>query len=81
MGNIIRLNNRFGDFLRKLSAVNCAPRPLLKRRQGKSMMRGACAIVGQAVTDEGIGFGIESRELRAPAVDMALADANWTRKF
>ena len=42
-------------------------------------MRGACAIVGLGVTAQGIGLGFESRELRAQAVDLALADARLER--
>jgi acetyl-CoA acetyltransferase len=42
-------------------------------------MRGACAIVGMGVTAQGIGLGIESRELRAQAVDLALTDAGLGR--
>lgn len=42
-------------------------------------MRGACAIVGLGVTRQGINLGIEARELRAEAVDLALADARLER--
>lgn len=42
-------------------------------------MRGACAIVGLGVTEQGIALGIEARELRARAVDGALADAGLGR--
>lgn len=42
-------------------------------------MRGKCAIAGFGMTAQGIGLGIESRELRAQAVDLALADAGLER--
>ena len=42
-------------------------------------MRGACAIVGMGVTRQGIGLELESRELRAQAVDLGLADARLDR--
>ena len=35
-------------------------------------MRAACAIVGMGVTAQGLNLGIESRELRAQAVELAL---------
>ena len=38
-------------------------------------MRGTCAIVGMGVTQQGVRLGIASRELRAQAIDLALADA------
>lgn len=42
-------------------------------------MRGSCAIVGFGMTSQGIGLGLESRELRAQAVNSALADAGLER--
>src|SRR3546814_13637936 len=42
-------------------------------------MRATCAIVGMGLTAQGIGLGIGSRELRAQAVDLALADAGLER--
>lgn len=42
-------------------------------------MRATCAIVGMGVTAQGIGLGIESRELRAQAVELALQDARLER--
>jgi acetyl-CoA acetyltransferase len=42
-------------------------------------MRATCAIVGMGVTAQGIGLGVESRELRAQAVELALADARLER--
>jgi acetyl-CoA acetyltransferase len=42
-------------------------------------MKAACAIVGMGLTAQGIGLGIGSRELRAQAVDLALADAGLER--
>lgn len=42
-------------------------------------MRGKCAIVGFGMTAQGLGLGLESRELRARAVDLALADAGLER--
>jgi len=42
-------------------------------------MRGKCAIVGLGVTEQGIGVGLEGRELRTRAVDLALADAGLER--
>lgn len=42
-------------------------------------MRASCAIVGMGVTAQGVGLGIESRELRAQAVDLALAEAGLPR--
>jgi len=42
-------------------------------------MRGKCAIVGFGMTAQGLGLGFESRELRARAVDLALADAGLER--
>jgi acetyl-CoA acetyltransferase len=42
-------------------------------------LKGACAIVGLGLTAQGIGLGIGSRELRAQAVDLALADAGLPR--
>lgn len=38
-------------------------------------MRGECAIVGLGVTPCGVGLGVGGRELRAQAIDLALADA------
>lgn len=42
-------------------------------------MRGSCAIVGLGVTRQGLKLGVEARELRAQAVDLALADAGLER--
>lgn len=42
-------------------------------------MRGNCAIVGLGVTEQGVGLGLEGRELRTQAVDLALADAGLPR--
>lgn len=42
-------------------------------------MRSSCAIVGLGVTAQGIGLGLEGRELRAQAVDLALRDAGIER--
>lgn len=42
-------------------------------------MRGTCALVGLGVTEQGIGLGLSSRELRAQAVGLALADAGLER--
>jgi acetyl-CoA acetyltransferase len=42
-------------------------------------VRAQCAIVGLGLTAQGIGLGIGSRELRAQAVDLALADAKLER--
>lgn len=42
-------------------------------------MRGSCALVGLGVTAQGIGLGLNGRELRAQAVDLALADAGLER--
>jgi acetyl-CoA acetyltransferase len=42
-------------------------------------VRAACAIVGLGVTAQGIGLGVSSRELRAQAVELALADAALER--
>ncbi len=42
-------------------------------------MRATCAIAGFGMTAQGIGLGFESRELRARAVDLALADAGLER--
>ncbi len=42
-------------------------------------MRSACAIVGLGITGQGVGLGLEGRELRAQAVDLALADAGLPR--
>jgi acetyl-CoA acetyltransferase len=42
-------------------------------------IRGACAIVGLGVTPQGLKLGIDSRELRAQAVELALADAGLER--
>ncbi|MBW2942719.1 thiolase family protein [Zhongshania aquimaris] len=43
------------------------------------MTRGACAIVGMGVTAQGLNLGLEARELRSQAVDLALADAGLER--
>ncbi len=43
-------------------------------------MRGRCAIVGLGITEQGVGLGLEGRELRARAVDLALADAGLPRE-
>lgn len=42
-------------------------------------MRAKCAIVGFGMTAQGIGLGLESRELRTCAVELALADAGLER--
>jgi acetyl-CoA acetyltransferase len=42
-------------------------------------MRGAFAIVGLGMTDQGIGLGLEGRELRTLAVERALSDAGVER--
>jgi acetyl-CoA acetyltransferase len=42
-------------------------------------VRGSCALVGLGVTAQGIGLGLNGRELRAQAVDLALADAGLER--
>ncbi len=42
-------------------------------------MAGKCAIVGLGVTEQGVGLGLEGRELRTQAVDLALADAGLPR--
>lgn len=42
-------------------------------------MRSSCAIVGIGVTAQGIGLGIEARELRTQAIDLALKDAGLER--
>ena len=42
-------------------------------------MRGACAIVGMGVTRQGVRLGVEARELRTQAVEMALNDARLGR--
>ncbi|WP_373083162.1 thiolase family protein [Zhongshania sp.] len=42
-------------------------------------MAASCAIVGLGMTAQGIGLGIEARELRAQAVDLALQDAGLER--
>jgi len=42
-------------------------------------LRAECAIVGMGLTAQGLGLGIESRELRAQAVEAALADAGLER--
>lgn len=42
-------------------------------------MRGSCAIVGLGVTPQGVRLGLPARELRAKAVDLALADAGLER--
>jgi acetyl-CoA acetyltransferase len=42
-------------------------------------VRAACAIVGMGVTAQGLNLGISSRELRAQAVDLAIADAKLGR--
>lgn len=42
-------------------------------------MRATCAIVGMGLTEQGIGLGIGSRELRTQAVDLALEDAGLER--
>ncbi|MFV8817941.1 thiolase family protein [Haliea sp. E17] len=42
-------------------------------------MGSECAIVGLGVTEQGVGLGLEGRELRAQAVDLALADAGLPR--
>jgi len=42
-------------------------------------VRASCAIVGLGLTAQGIGLGIGSRELRAQAVELALADAKLER--
>lgn len=42
-------------------------------------LRGSCAIVGLGLTAQGLGLGLGSRELRAQAVDLALADAGLER--
>jgi acetyl-CoA acetyltransferase len=44
-----------------------------------SSMRGNCAIAGLGVTEQGVGLGLEGRELRTRAVDLALADAGLPR--
>ena len=43
------------------------------------MTRAAYAIVGMGVTAQGLNLGIESRELRAQAVELALRDAKLER--
>lgn len=43
------------------------------------MRRGACAIVGLGLSDQGINLGLSPRELRARALDLALADAGVGR--
>ncbi len=43
------------------------------------MTRGDCAIVGFGMTRQGLGLGLQSRELRAQAVDLAIADAGIGR--
>lgn len=45
----------------------------------RSAMRDRCAIVGLGVTEQGVGLGLEGRELRTQAVDLALADAGLPR--
>src|SRR5690606_15103169 len=46
---------------------------------GERFVRAQCAIVGLGLTAQGIGLGFGSRELRAQAVDLALADARLGR--
>lgn len=43
------------------------------------MSRATCAIVGMGTTAQGIGLGLEARELRTQAVDLALQDAGLER--
>jgi len=43
-------------------------------------MRGQYAIVGLGITEQGVGLGYEGRELRARAVDLALANAGLPRE-
>ncbi len=43
------------------------------------MAKSECAIVGLGMTAQGIGLGLEARELRAQAVDLALQDAGVDR--
>jgi acetyl-CoA acetyltransferase len=42
-------------------------------------VRGSCAIVGLGMTAQGVNLGVTPRELRAKAVDLALADAGLER--
>jgi len=42
-------------------------------------VRGSCALVALGVTAQGIGLGLNGRELRAQAVELALADAGLER--
>lgn len=42
-------------------------------------MRGSYAIAGMGVTAQGVNLGLEARELRAQAVDLALKDAGLER--
>jgi acetyl-CoA acetyltransferase len=42
-------------------------------------VRGSCAIVGLGMTPQGVNLGVTPRELRAKAVDLALADAGLER--
>lgn len=45
----------------------------------ENAVRGNCAIVGLGLTAQGLNLGIGSRELRAQAVELALADARLER--